>query len=54
MAPFVLDIQTRLSVEIISLNMDKAPFELRGLLSTCRTLAQHSAAGNKITRLGVP
>ena len=53
MAPFVLDIQTRLSVEIISLNMDRAPFELPGLLSTFRTLAQHSAAGSKITRLGV-
>ena len=28
MAPFVLDIQTPLSVEIISLKMDRAPFEL--------------------------
>jgi hypothetical protein len=53
MAPFVLDIQTRLSVKIISLNMDRAPLELRGLLSTCRTLAEHSAEGSKITRLGL-
>jgi hypothetical protein len=53
MARFVLDIQTRPSVEIISLNMDRAPFELRGLLSTSRSLAQHSAAGSEITRLGV-